>query len=220
MIDISRDARWGRIAESAGEDPYLTSLMAKAWVKGFQGDDLSDPTSIAACAKHYAGYGAAEGGRDYNTAIIYEQLLRDVYLKPFETASNDGVATFMTSFNDLNGVPASGNKFLLKKVLRDEWNFDGFVVSDWNSVTEMIPHGFATDARDAAKKAANAGLDMEMMSTSYENHLKELIESGEFTEDQLNEMVRNILRIKFRLGLFDSSSGVRSREKLRPSSEL
>jgi len=212
MIDISRDARWGRIAESAGEDPYLTSVMARAYVRGFQGDSLSDPTSIAACAKHFAGYGAAEGGRDYNTASIYEQLLRDVYLKPFHAAAEEGVATFMTSFNDVNGIPASGNKFLLTDVLRDEWHFDGFVVSDWNSVTEMIPHGFAADEKDAARKAVNAGLDMEMMSTSYENYLKELIAEGDLTVDQLDDVVRNILRIKFKLGLFDNPGFDRDRD--------
>lgn len=212
MIDIARDARWGRIAESPGEDPYLSSVMAIANVKGFQGDSLSHPTSIAACAKHFAGYGAAEGGRDYNTAIINEQLLRDVYLPPFKAAVNAGAATFMTSFNDLNGIPASGNEFLLKQVLRKEWKFDGFVVSDWNSITEMIPHGYAADEKDAAKKAANAGLDMEMMSQSYEKYMKELIDEGKFTVAQLDEMVRNILRIKFRLGLFDNPGFDRDRD--------
>ncbi len=212
MIDISRDARWGRIAESAGEDPLLTSIMARAYVRGFQGGDLSDPTSIAACVKHFAGYGAVEGGRDYNTSIINEELLRDVYLKPFQAAVEEGAATFMTSFNDINGVPSSGNPFLLKQVLRDEWGFDGFVVSDWNSITEMIAHGYAADPKEAAMKAANAGLDMEMMSTSYENHLKELIEEGKFSEAQLNEMVKNILRIKFRLGLFENPGFDRNRD--------
>ncbi len=213
MMDISSDARWGRIAESAGEDPYLTSIMAKAYVRGFQGDDLSDPMSIAACAKHFAAYGAAEGGRDYNTASMHEQMLRDVYLKPFHAAVEEGVATFMTSFNDVNGVPASGNPFLLKQVLRDEWDFDGFVVSDWNSITEMIAHGYCQDPKEAAMKAANAGLDMEMMSTSYESHLKELIDEGKFTEAQLDEMVKNILRLKFRLGLFENPGFDRDRDE-------
>jgi len=203
MLDIARDARWGRIAESAGEDPYLASVMAKACVNGFQGKDLSSPNSIAACAKHFAGYGAAEGGRDYNTANIPEQLLRDIYLKPFKAAKDAGIATFMTSFNDLNGVPASGNRFLLKTILRNEWKFDGMVVSDWNSVSEMITHGFATDSSQAAEKAVNAGVDMEMASNTYEHHLKELIRDGKVTLAQLNQAVRNVLRLKYRLGLFD-----------------
>ncbi len=203
MLDISRDPRWGRIAESAGEDPYLTSVMAEAYIKGFQGDDLSDPTSMAACAKHFVGYGAAEGGRDYNTAVIHDQLLHNVYLKPFKAAVDNKVATFMTSFNELNGVPASGNSYILQDILRDQWEFDGFVVSDWNSITEMINHGFSKDAKAAAHVAANAGLDMEMTSRAYEDHLTALIAEGMVSEAQLDEMVRNILRIKFRMGLFD-----------------
>ncbi|WP_299311367.1 beta-glucosidase BglX [uncultured Aquimarina sp.] len=202
MLDISRDPRWGRIAESAGEDPYLTGVMAEAYIKGFQGEDLSSPTSMAACAKHFIGYGAAEGGRDYNTANINENLLHNVYLKPFKIAVNAGSATFMTSFNDLNGVPASANKYILKDILRDEWGFDGFVVSDWNSIIEMINHGFAKDKKEAAEKSINAMLDMEMTSASYQDYLKELIEEGKFSEKKLDVIVRNILRIKFRLGLF------------------
>ena len=211
MIDISRDARWGRIAESAGEDPLLASVMGAAYVKGFQGD-MAAPNKMAACAKHFVGYGAAEGGRDYNSTLIPENLLREVYLKPFKAATDAGVATFMTSFNDVNGVPSSGNKFLLKTVLRDEWRFDGIVVSDWNSITEMIAHGYCADAKDAERKAANAGLDIEMTSTSYERYLKQLIHEGLFTEAQLDEMVRNILRIKFRLGLFKNPYTDRSRD--------
>ncbi|WP_298539374.1 beta-glucosidase BglX [uncultured Aquimarina sp.] len=203
MLDISRDPRWGRIAESAGEDPYLTSVMAEAYIQGFQGEDLSSPTSIAACAKHFIGYGAAEGGRDYNTANINENLLHNTYLKPFKTAVNAGSATFMTSFNDLNGIPASANKYILKDILRDEWGFDGFVVSDWNSIIEMVNHGFAKDQKEAAEKSINAMLDMEMTSTSYQDHLKELIEEDKFSEKQLDEIVKNILRVKFRLVLFD-----------------
>ena len=203
MLDISRDPRWGRIAESPGEDPYLASVLGKAYVKGFQGDDLSNPTSLAACGKHFIGYGAAEGGRDYNTALIPENLLRDVYLKPFKAAHEAGVASFMTSFNDINGIPATAHKFLLKDVLREEWGFDGIVVSDWNSVTEMIAHGYAEDAKAAARRAANAGLDMEMTSKAYEENLMGLIEEGKFTEAELDDMVRHILRVKFRLGLFE-----------------
>ena len=205
MIDISKDARWGRIAESAGEDPYLTELMTKAYVEGFQGD-LSSPYSMAACAKHFAGYGAAEGGRDYNTAMISDEELQNNYLRPFAAAVEAGAATFMTSFNDLNGVPASGNKFLLKETLRDTWGFDGFVVSDWNSMTEMINHGYCKDEKEVAEKSANAGLDMEMMSQAYENHLKSLIEEGKVAEKEIDELVKNILRIKFRLGLFENTS--------------
>lgn len=204
MLDISRDPRWGRIAESAGEDPYLTSVMAEAYIKGFQGEDLSSPTSMAACAKHFIGYGAAEGGRDYNTANINENLLHNTYLKPFKKAVEAGSATFMTSFNELNGVPASANKYILKDILRDEWGFDGFVVSDWNSIIEMVNHGFAKDEKEAAEKSINAMLDMEMTSTSYHDHLKQLINEGKFSEKQLDTIVKNILRIKLRLGLFEN----------------
>ncbi|PKB17201.1 glycoside hydrolase family 3 N-terminal domain-containing protein [Flavobacterium sp. 5] len=204
MVDIARDARWGRIAESPGEDPLLASRLGVAYVKGFQGVDPSVPGQILACVKHFAAYGAAEGGRDYNTVSMSESLLRNVYLKPFEAAAKSGAASFMTSFNDLNGVPASGNTFLLKNILRDEWKYDGFVVSDWNSVTEMIPHGYASDEKDAAFKSASAGLDMEMTSLSYAIHLKNLIAENKISEKQLNEMVRNILRIKFRSGVFEN----------------
>lgn len=203
MVDIAIDSRWGRIAESPGEDPYLASIMAKAYVEGFQGKGLDDPTGMAACVKHFLGYGAALGGRDYNTAIINESLLRNIYLKPFQAAIDAGAPTIMTSFNELNGVPASGNEFLLKDLLRDEMKFDGFVVSDWNSVTEMIPHGFAKNEKQAAQLAANAGLDMEMTSQSYEKHLKELMQEGKFTEAQLDAFVKNILRIKFKMNLFE-----------------
>ncbi|MDW8852008.1 beta-glucosidase BglX [Flavobacterium sp. MMLR14_040] len=204
MVDIARDARWGRIAESPGEDPLLASRLGVAYVKGFQGNDPAVPGQILACAKHFAAYGAAEGGRDYNTVSMSESLLRNVYLKPFEAAAKAGAATFMSSFNDVNGVPASGNSFLLKKILREEWKYDGFVVSDWNSVTEMIPHGFAADEKDAALKSASAGLDMEMTSLSYAHHLKTLIAEKKVSEKQLDEMVRNILRIKFRAGIFEN----------------
>jgi beta-glucosidase len=212
MIDISRDPRWGRIAESAGEDTYLTSVMARAYVQGFQGDDLANPASLLACAKHFAAYGAVEGGRDYNTSMVPEHLLREVYLPPFKAAVDAGVATFMTSFNDINGVPATGNRWLLTDVLRKEWGFEGFVVSDWNSVIEMIDHGYCRDHREAALKAANAGLDMEMTSTAYEENMKDLIDKGIVTEAQLDGMVRNILSIKFRAGLFDNPYVDRTRD--------
>jgi len=203
MLDIARDPRWGRIAESLGEDPYLTEVLGKAYVKGFQTDDLSNPSAMASCAKHFVGYGAAVGGRDYNSAIIHDELLHNVYLRPFKAAIDQGAATIMTSFNELNGVPASGNKYILKDVLRDQWQFDGFVVSDWNSITEMIDHGYSPNEKQAAYSAASAGLDMEMTSGAYEHNLKELIEEGKIPESELNAMVRNILRIKFRMGLFD-----------------
>ncbi len=204
MIDISRDPRWGRIAESCGEDTYLTSVMGAAMVKGFQGDSLNHPASLAACAKHFVAYGASEGGRDYNSTNIPERQLRNVYLPPFEAAARQGAATFMTSFNDNDGVPSTGNKFILKDVLRDEWGFDGIVVSDWASVGEMISHGFAKDAAEAAMKATNAGVDMDMVSNAYLTSLKQLIENGKVSQSTIDNAVRHILRIKFRLGLFDN----------------
>lgn len=204
MIDISRDARWGRIAESCGEDPYLTSVMGVAMVEGFQGENLSDDGSILACAKHFAGYGAAEAGRDYNTTLIPEGELRNIYLKSFEAVAEAGVGTFMSGFNDLNGVPATGNKFLLRKILRDEWNFEGFVVSDWASITEMIAHGFAADEKETGLKALIAGVDMEMASTAYNDNLEVLISEGKVDEKLLDEAVYRILKIKFDLGLFDN----------------
>ncbi|QVY65416.1 glycoside hydrolase family 3 C-terminal domain-containing protein [Polaribacter sp. Q13] len=204
MLDIARDSRWGRVAESPGEDPYLATVLGAAYIKGFQGDDLSNPYRMAASAKHYIGYGAAIGGRDYNTVNLSEPLLRNIYLPPFKAAVDAGAATVMSSFNEINGIPATGNKFLLKDVLRGELQFDGFVVSDWDSVTEMIAHGFASNEKHAAELAAKAGLDMEMNSEAYENHLKELIKEKKVSIEELNEFVRNILRIKFRLGLFEN----------------
>jgi beta-glucosidase len=203
MLDITRDPRWGRIAETCGEDPYLTSQFGAAMVRGFQGENLSDPTSIVACAKHYVGYGAAEGGRDYNTASIPERQLRDVFLPSFRAAVQAGAGTLMSAFNEINGVPASGNPFTLRKVLRDEWKFDGFVVSDWTSMTEMINHGFCEDNKEVAFKSVYAGVDMEMVSTAYQEHLKQLVEEGKLSEKLIDEMVGNILRIKMRKGLFD-----------------
>ena len=203
MVDIARDPRWGRIAEGSGEDPYLGSAMSAAVVHGFQGRALDAPSSIAACVKHYVGYGAAEGGRDYNTAWIPEVLLRNVYLPPFRAARDAGAATFMSAFEALNGVPASGNTFTLRKVLRDEWHFDGFVVSDWNSIAEMIPWGYAADESDAALKGVLGGVDMEMVSTTYYDHLKSLVDAGRIDVRLIDEAVANILRVKFRMGLFD-----------------
>jgi len=204
MLDIARDSRWGRIAESPGEDPFLAAQLAKAYVNGFQGDRLSDPTSLIACAKHFIGYGAAIGGRDYNTAIINKELLQNIYMPPFKAAIDAGAQTVMTAFNEMNGIPASGDKKLLTSILRKQLGFDGFVVSDWNSITEMIPHGFAANEKHAAQIAINAGLDMEMTSASYENHLKELINEGKVTIKQLDFLVANILRVKFRMNLFEN----------------
>lgn len=204
MIDISRDPRWGRIAESCGEDPYLTSVMGNAMIKGFQGDTLSSPTSIAACAKHFVAYGASESGKDYNTTWIPGIQLRELYLPPFKAAVDAGAATFMCSFNDINGVPSSGSTFLNRQVLRDEWKYDGLLVSDWGSIQQMIPHGFCADLKEAGEKAAIAGVDMDMMSYAYINHLEELIKEKKVDEKLIDESVRNILRLKFRLGLFDN----------------
>lgn len=206
MLDISRDARWGRIAESLGEDPYLASQLGAAMVKGFQANDLSDKTAIAACVKHFIGYGAAEGGRDYNSTNIPPHLLRNVYLPPFEASIKAGAATLMTSFNDNDGIPASANRFLLKDVLRGEWKFDGFIISDWCSMTEMLDHGFAQDRKHVAELSANAGLDMEMVSGTYVENLPQLIKEGKVSEKAIDAMIRNILRVKLRLGLFEDSS--------------
>lgn len=205
MVDIARDPRWGRIAEGAGEDPVLASAMGSAMVRGYQGDDLSQPDSIAACAKHFVGYGATEGGRDYNTADIPERTLRDVYLRPFKACVEAGVSTLMSGFNEIDGVPASGNAFTLRKILREEWKFDGFVVSDWTSIQEMIVHGFCADAREAAREGTLAGVDMEMESTCYRDHLEALVASGEVPERCIDDAVHAILRIKFRLGLFENA---------------
>lgn len=204
MIDISRDPRWGRIAESCGEDPYLSSVMGAAMIKGYQGDSLNDPTAIAACAKHFVAYGAAEGGKDYNSTFIPERVLRNVYLPPFKAAVEAGCATFMTSFNDNDGVPSTANKFVLKDVLRDEWKYDGMVVTDWASAAEMINHGFCTDGKDAAEKSVNAGVDMEMVSETFIKNLKQSVAEKKVSMETIDNAVRNILRLKFRLGLFEN----------------
>lgn len=204
MIDVTRDPRWGRIAESPGEDAFLTSEMGVAMIQGFQGDGNFSNGNIAACAKHFAAYGMAEGGRDYNSAIVGERQLREVYLRPFESAVEADVMSFMTSFNEVNDVPASGNKFLLKDVLRDEWQYDGLVVSDWESIVEMIPHGFCEDEKDAASKAINAGVDMEMTSTSYNDHIPQLITENKVQIKLIDAAVKRILYMKLRLGLFEN----------------
>ena len=203
MLDIARDPRWGRIAEGSGEDTWLDARMAEAMVRGYQGD-LSDATSMAACIKHFAGYGAAEGGRDYNSTFLTERQLRNVYLPPFEAAVKAGALTLMTSFNDNDGVPSTGNVFLVKDILRGEWGFDGLVVTDWNSMGEMINHGFGTDRKDVARKSLEAGVDMDMMTYGYLSHLEELVRSGAVKESDIDQAVRNILRVKILLGLFEN----------------
>ena len=203
MLDVARDARWGRISEGAGEDTYLGAAMARARVMGFQGKDYSDPSKVVACAKHWVAYGAAESGRDYNTTDVSEWTLREVYFPPFKAALDAGVGTFMSAFNDLNGVPTSANPFTLTKVLRDEWKFDGFVVSDYESVRELLNHGIAANEADAARQALTAGVDMEMVSRLYNKHVAELLRAGKVSMQTIDEAVRRILRIKFRLGLFE-----------------
>ena len=203
MLDIARDPRWGRIAEGSGEDTWLDTKMAEAMVRGYQGD-LSDATSMAACIKHFAGYGAAEGGRDYNSTFLTERQLRNVYLPPFEAAVKAGALTLMTSFNDNDGVPSTGNVFLVKDVLRGEWGFDGLVVTDWNSMGEMINHGFGVNRKDVAQKSLEAGVDMDMMTYGFLSHLEELVHSGAVKESAIDQAVRNILRVKILLGLFEN----------------
>jgi beta-glucosidase len=203
MVDIARDARWGRIAEGSGEDTFLGSLMAAAWVRGYQGKDLSDPTAMLACAKHYVAYGAAEGGRDYNTVDLSERTLRDVYLPPFKASIDAGAGTIMSAFNSLNGVPASANHHTLTDTLRREWGFQGFVVSDWNSIGELVQHGIAIDGREAAFKAFTAGVDMDMQSNLYDTKLAELVESGRLKIEAIDRSVARVLRLKCALGLFE-----------------
>ena len=202
MLDISRDPRWGRIAESSGEDPYLDAVMGAAMVRGYQGN--GDSTSIAACLKHFVGYGATEGGRDYNTVELSERTLRNVYFPAFQAGVDAGAMTLMTSFNTIDGVPSTGNKWLLQDVLRGEWGFDGMIVTDWNSSGEMIMHGFAKDLKDATDLAVNAGVEMDMMSYGYISFIEELVKEKEISEKQIDDAVRDILRLKFRLGLFDN----------------
>ncbi len=204
MVDISRDARWGRMIESAGEDPYLGSILARAYVRGYQGKKLNAAGSIAACPKHYVGYGAVEGGRDYNTVEISEHTLREVYLPPFYAALDEGSATIMSAFSSLNGIPATANPFTLKQILRKEWRFPGLAVSDWSSVGELIPHGIANDGRTAAWRALAAGIDMDMESNLYHENLAELVRGGKLTVAELDEAVRHVLRVKFALGLFEN----------------
>ena len=204
MLDVARDPRWGRVAEGSGEDTYLDVQMGLAMVKGYQGADLSDPTAMAACIKHFVGYGAAEGGRDYNSTMISERSLRNTYFPAFKAAADAGAATLMTSFNEIDGIPSTGNKWLLKDILRDEWGWDGMVVTDWNSAGEMIAHGFSRDLKHTAEQAVNAGVDMDMMSYGFIQYIEELVKEGKIAEKEIDRAVRNILKLKFELGLFDN----------------
>ena len=203
MVDIARDPRWGRITEGAGEDPYLGAAFARAYVDGYQGSRLDNPSSILACAKHFVGYGAAEGGRDYNSTERSERTLREVYLPPFHAAVDEGAGTLMAAFNAIDGVPSTANAFTLTRVLRDEWKFPGFVVSDWTGIRELVLHGIADDEETAGRKSFTAGVDMDMQSTIYLRHLGDLVRSGKVPVARLDEAVRRVLRVKFALGLFD-----------------
>lgn len=203
MVDISRDARWGRVMEGAGEDPYLASLIAVARVQGFQGDDLSLANTIAACAKHFVGYGFAEAGKDYNTVDVGTSTLYNVLLPPFKAAKEAGVRTFMNAFNELNGIPATGSAFLQRDILKGEWDFDGFMVTDWGSINEMIAHRYAENRRQAAEFAINAGADMDMESYAFVNELASLVKDGRVDESLIDDAVKRILRVKYELGLFD-----------------
>jgi beta-glucosidase len=203
MVDIARDPRWGRVMEGAGEDPYLGSLIARARVKGFQGNGLGNTNVLMACAKHFAAYGAAVGGRDYNSVDMSLRQLHEIYLPPFKAAAEAGAATFMNSFNDLNGIPATGNRYLQRDILKGKWKFKGFIVSDWGSVGEMIQHGFVKDNYEAALSSANAGSDMDMESRSYIQNLARLVKEGKVKMSVIDEAVKRILHKKFELGLFD-----------------
>ncbi|HEU0367791.1 MAG TPA: glycoside hydrolase family 3 N-terminal domain-containing protein [Candidatus Acidoferrum sp.] len=221
MVDIARDARWGRMSEGAGEDPFLGSAMARAYVRGYQGEHLDAPDSIVACAKHYVGYGAAEGGRDYNSTEISEHTLREYYLPPFRAAAEAGSGTFMSAFNSLNGIPTSANPFTIKQILKKEWGFQGFVVSDWTSVSEVMAHGIAIDGATAARKAFLAGVDMDMQSNLYHQNMLNLVQSGKVPQAAIDDGVRRILRVKFAMGLFDHPYTDESKESgafLRPES--
>ena len=203
MVDITRDARWGRVMEGAGEDPYLGSAVAAARVKGFQGKDLSSSNSVAACAKHFAAYGFAESGRDYNTADIGESTLHNIVLPPFKAAADAGVSTFMNAFNELNGIPATADKILQRDILKGDWGFDGFIVSDWGSLKEMVVHGYARDKNHAGELGLNGGSDMDMESYIYLSELESLLKQGRVKIAQIDDAVRRILTVKYELGLFD-----------------
>jgi beta-glucosidase len=219
MVDIARDPRWGRVMEGAGEDTYLGSLIAKARVEGFQGEGLGNTNAVMACAKHFAAYGAATGGRDYNSVDMSDRMLWETYLPPFKAAADARVATFMNSFNDINGVPATGNKVIQRDILKGKWGFGGFIVSDWGSVGEMINHGNVANEYEAAMVAANAGCDMDMESRCYKNNLVQLVKDGKVSETYIDEAVRRILRKKFELGLFDDPFKFCNREREKEALE-
>lgn len=203
MVDIARDPRWGRVAEGSGEDVYLGSLIGAAKVRGYQGSDLSDPMTLMACVKHFAAYGASQAGRDYHTVELSDRVLRETYLPPFKAALDAGATTVMTSFNELDGVPASGNEYLMTGILRDEWNFDGFVVTDYTAINEMVPHGVVANNKEAAELAFNAGVEMDMQGGVYAQYIPELIKEGRIKESTLDAYVSRVLEMKYRLGLFE-----------------
>lgn len=213
MVDVSREPRWGRISEGSGEDPTLGSALAAARVRGFQGEHLNDPYSIAACAKHFVGYGAPIAGREYNTTDMSEVTLREIHLPPFKAAVDAGVETLMSAFNDLNGVPASGNPHTLRQILKDEWGFKGFVVSDWASIQQLVSHGYAADDKDAALKGVLAGVDMDMQSHVYGDHIAELVKKKKLPLRLIDDAVRRILRVKYDLGLFDNPYADEAKEE-------
>lgn len=204
MIDVARDPRWGRVSEGYGEDPYLNSVFGVASVEGYQGNNLSDTLSIAACLKHFVGYGASEAGRDYVYTEISPQTLWDTYLPPYEAGINAGAATVMSAFNDISGIPASANTYTLNDILKQKWNFDGFVVSDWGAINQLKEQGYTADNKEGAMRAINAGLDMDMMNHAFDHNLQALLDEGLVTQDVIDEAVRRILRVKFRLGLFEN----------------
>jgi beta-glucosidase len=213
MVDIARDARWGRIAEGSGEDPYLSSLIARAKVKGYQGEDWSDPLTVLACVKHFAAYGASQAGRDYHTVDMSELRLRETYLPPYKAAIDAGAASVMTAFNELFGVPATGSRFLLNDILREEWNYPGFVVTDYTSINEMVPHGVAASDAEAGILAVKAGVDMDMQGAVFYNHLADAVAEGQVSEDRINEAVRRILLAKYFLGLFEDPYRYSNKER-------
>ncbi|WP_256009731.1 glycoside hydrolase family 3 N-terminal domain-containing protein [Desertivirga xinjiangensis] len=215
MIDVARDGRWGRVAEGYGEDPYTNAVFGVASVKGYQGNDLSDPARVAACLKHYIGYGASEAGRDYVYTEISDQTLWNTYMPPYLEGVKAGAATLMSSFNDISGTPGTANRYILRDVLKERWGHDGFVVSDWGAIEQLRPQGVAKDKKEAALKAFTAGVEMDMMNKSYDTHLGALVKEGKVSEDMLNDAVKRVLRVKFRLGLFDRPYTQVSKEKER-----
>lgn len=215
MIDVARDGRWGRIAEGYGEDPYTNAIFGVAAVKGYQGENLAGSKNIAACLKHFAGYGASEGGRDYTYTEISRQTLWDTYLLPYEAGVKAGAATLMSSFNDISGTPATANRYLLTGILKKRWKHDGFVVSDWGAIQQLRAQGVAADRKEAACKAFTAGVEMDMMNQCYDRHLAELVQEGQVPESLLDDAVKRVLRVKFRLGLFDNPYTPASTEKER-----